>query len=152
MEQVTIFNHGFLSKPSKAFNTILKRSSRLPQDKTEKKSNPGRVPNHLNYCTTTGFKFTYITVQCLEQKKIPALKNLQVRCKTIDRLARQMVGTVRQQPTSCEVCHKNKESVKRMLHGITLGTQQYIFIFSKQEIVKHREQENCKLLRTTLCV
>lgn len=37
MEQVTIFNHGFLSKPSKAFNTILKRSSRLPQDKTEKK-------------------------------------------------------------------------------------------------------------------
>lgn len=35
MEQVTIFNQRFLWKPSKTFNTALKRSSRFPPDKTE---------------------------------------------------------------------------------------------------------------------
>jgi len=57
MEQETVFNHGLLSKPSKASNTILKRSSRLPQDKNP----PNRTPNNLNSCDTTRFQSMYVT-------------------------------------------------------------------------------------------
>lgn len=94
MEQVTIFNHQFLSKPSKAFNTSLKRSSRLPQDKI-RNSNPGRVPNHPNYFNTSSFHFTYVTVCSMPRtERNPCPKEFTGQVPDNRGLTRLTVGTI----------------------------------------------------------